>query len=130
RVAFRFGYCRCGASGWRAEWSPASDSRVRGRTSARPPSSRRSTRSFPNRCRARMNVSRDSIEWLMAASNPLLEFPGLPRFDAVEPTHVTPAVDELLANARATIEAVASDTGPPAWEKIVAPLADCLDRLD
>src|SRR5436305_707715 len=44
--------------------------------------------------------------------------------------HVTPAVDELLANARATIQAVASDTGPPAWEKIVAPLADCLDRLD
>ena len=30
------------------------------------------------------------------STNPLLEFPGLPRFDAVLPSHVTPAVDALL----------------------------------
>src|SRR5689334_8399782 len=67
---------------------------------------------------------------LMAASNPLLEFPGLPRFDAVEASHITPAVDQLLENARATIDAVATDLGPPTWESVVAPLADSLDRLD
>ena len=66
----------------------------------------------------------------MPASNPLLEFPGLPRFDAVLPAHVTPAVDELLAKARATIEAVATDASAPTWDAIVAPLAECLDRLD
>ena len=67
---------------------------------------------------------------LMAASNPLLEFPGLPRFDAVEPAHVTPAVDELLTNVRATIEAVAMDSRPPTWENVVVPLAEALDRFD
>ena len=77
-----------------------------------------------------MNESLVSNPGLMAASNPLLEFPGLPRFDAVEPGHVTPAVDELLKNARATIEAVAADLGPPTWESVVAPLAESLDRLD
>src|SRR5437764_14450738 len=67
---------------------------------------------------------------LIAASNPLLEFPGLPRFDAVLPSHVTPAVDELLASARATIETVATDRHPATWVSVVAPLAECLDRLD
>src|SRR5438034_2610210 len=67
---------------------------------------------------------------LMAAPNPLLEFPGLPRFDAVEPSHVTLAVDELLAKARATIEEVANDRHPPTWASVVTPLAECLDRLD
>ena len=66
----------------------------------------------------------------MTPSNPLLEFPGLPRFDAVEPIHVTPAIDELLTNARATIEAVATDSHPATWDNVVTPLADRLDRLD
>ena len=67
---------------------------------------------------------------LMAASNPLLEFPGLLRFDAVLPTHVTPAIDDLLARARATIDAVATASRPPTWDSVVMPLAECLDRLD
>ena len=63
-------------------------------------------------------------------ANPLLEFPGLPRFDEIEPAHVTPAIDHLLHQARAMIETIASDAGPPTWNRIVAPLADRLDRLD
>jgi len=66
----------------------------------------------------------------MVRSNPLLEFPGLPRFDAVEPGHVSPAIDELLTNARATIEAVAADPHPATWDNVVTPLVDRLDRLD
>jgi len=66
----------------------------------------------------------------VVASNPLLEFPGLPRFDAVDPAHVTPAVDELLQRARETIETITADRSSPTWETVVAPLADCLDRLD
>ena len=38
--------------------------------------------------------------------NPLLDFSGLPRFDAFKPEFVTPAVDELLAANRARIEQV------------------------
>src|SRR6266851_3682386 len=66
----------------------------------------------------------------MNPTNPLLEFPGLPRFDAVLPPHVTPAVEARLADARATIESVAEDASPPTWERVVLPLTDRLDRLD
>ena len=62
-------------------------------------------------------------------SNPLLDLSGLPRFDAIGPADVTPAVDELLAQARRTIETVATSTLPPTWESVVDPLADSLDRL-
>ena len=34
-------------------------------------------------------------------ANPLLDFDGLPRFDAIRPEQVTPAIDALLADARA-----------------------------
>jgi oligopeptidase A len=63
-------------------------------------------------------------------ANPLLEFPCLPRFDAITPSHVTPAVDDLLGAARAIIEAVATDPRPATWQTVVVPLADRLDRLD
>ena len=65
-----------------------------------------------------------------ARSNPLLDFSDLPRFDAIRAEHVGPAVDELLARARATVEAVVRVTQPPTWENVVAPLADALDELD
>ena len=38
--------------------------------------------------------------------NPLLDFSGLPRFAELKPEHVTPAVDQLLAEGRATVAAV------------------------
>ncbi|MEP7063204.1 MAG: M3 family metallopeptidase [Betaproteobacteria bacterium] len=64
------------------------------------------------------------------AVNPLLAFPSLPRFDLVRPEYVAPAIDTLLAGARATIERVATDPSPPSWHTLVEPLADALDRLD
>jgi oligopeptidase A len=64
------------------------------------------------------------------AANPLLDFSGLPRFDAIDAGHVTPAVDALLAAARAAVEAVATDPRPPTWDNVVEPLDDALDRLD
>jgi oligopeptidase A len=62
--------------------------------------------------------------------NPLLDFTGLPRFDRVEPAHVAPAVDALLANARRAIEAVANDTRPPTWDTVVVPTEAPLEHLD
>jgi oligopeptidase A len=64
------------------------------------------------------------------ASNPLLDFAGLPRFGEIAPEHVGAAVDALLADARATIERVATESARPSWENFVVPLADALDRLD
>ncbi len=65
-----------------------------------------------------------------ANTNPLLDFSGLPQFDAIRADHVTPAVDALLAEGCRTIEAVATATTPPSWETVVEPIAEPLDRLD
>ena len=62
--------------------------------------------------------------------NPLLDFTGLPRFDVIRPDHVTPAVHELLAGARHTVEQVATATTAPSWNTVVEPLSEALDRLD
>ena len=32
-------------------------------------------------------------------TNPLLDFSGLPHFDAIRPEHIAPAIDRLLAEA-------------------------------
>jgi oligopeptidase A len=47
-------------------------------------------------------------------SNPLLDFSGLPRFSEIGTEHVAPAIDELLAAARAAAEA--AQGAPATWE--------------
>ncbi len=64
-----------------------------------------------------------------APANPLLDFDGLPRFDAIRPEHVTPAVDALVAQARAAVERVATDPRPATWESVVEPVTDAFDHL-
>src|SRR5438067_1281420 len=59
--------------------------------------------------------------------NPLLDFSGLPRFAQLKPEHVTPAVDTLLAEGRATIERVLA--APVSWDTFVAPLEDANERI-
>ena len=64
------------------------------------------------------------------ASNPLLDFSGLPRFDVITPAHAVPAVDVLVDAARKAIEAVVADPRPATWDTVAEPLAGPLDRLD
>jgi oligopeptidase A len=61
--------------------------------------------------------------------NPLLDFSGLPRFADIRPEHVTPAVDQLLAENRALVERLAAASEPPTWDNFVAPLDDANERL-
>ncbi|MDH5824787.1 M3 family metallopeptidase [Luteimonas sp. RD2P54] len=61
--------------------------------------------------------------------NPLLDFSGLPRFDAVRPEHVGPALDALLAEAEAAVRS-AETAAPVTWENFVTPLEDATERLD
>jgi oligopeptidase A len=61
-------------------------------------------------------------------TNPLLDFSGLPRFDAITPAHVTPAIDTLLAQARAAVEQ-ARTQALVNWENFVVPLDDATERL-
>ncbi len=65
-----------------------------------------------------------------ANPNPLLDFSGLPRFDAIRAEHVTEAVDQLIAAARAAVEAVATNSHPATWDTVAEPLAEPLDQLD
>ncbi|MHB8914516.1 MAG: hypothetical protein ACYC4K_01735, partial [Thiobacillus sp.] len=61
--------------------------------------------------------------------NPLLDFSGLPRFAEFHPDQVTPAVDQLLADCRATVARVLSDSTDSNWESFVTPLDDANERL-
>ena len=61
--------------------------------------------------------------------NALLDFSGLPRFPDFRPDHVTPAVDQLLAENRALVARVAAPDVPATWADFVEPLEDANERL-
>jgi len=61
------------------------------------------------------------------SNNPLCDFSGLPRFAEIEPAHVAPAIDELLAQGRAAIATVTA--APPTWDAFVAPLEDANEKI-
>jgi len=61
--------------------------------------------------------------------NPLLDFSGLPRFADFKPDWVEPALDALLAEARAALEAVCLPATPVRWDTIVVPLEAATERL-
>jgi len=61
--------------------------------------------------------------------NPLLDFSGLPRFADIRPEHVTPAVDQLLAECRAAVEHAVAETTEADWQHFVAPLDDANEKL-
>jgi oligopeptidase A len=61
--------------------------------------------------------------------NPLLDFSGLPRFDAVTPDHVTPAIRQLLAENRALIATLEKPEAPATWADFMQPMTDAGERL-
>lgn len=62
--------------------------------------------------------------------NPLLApVSGLVDYAAVQPAHIVPAIQELLAGARQAVD-VAADPGLPAdWESVVQPLDNASEQL-
>jgi oligopeptidase A len=63
------------------------------------------------------------------AGNPLLDFSGLTRFDAIAPAHVWPAIDALLEHCRDTVARVTDAATPARWQDVVEPLDDATERL-
>jgi oligopeptidase A len=61
--------------------------------------------------------------------NPLLDFSGLPRFDAIKPEHVTPAIDELLAKSRAVVAQLEAPSAQVTWDNFVTPLENATELL-
>ncbi len=61
--------------------------------------------------------------------NPLLDFTGLPRFEAIKTEHIAPAIDLLLAQNRTCIESLTRPGTKATWADFVAPLEDANERL-
>ncbi|MEP6875829.1 MAG: M3 family metallopeptidase [Burkholderiales bacterium] len=66
---------------------------------------------------------------MTTAANPLLEPTGLPRFDAIRPEHITPALDALLADANAALARATSDAVPAEYEALSAVLDVATEQL-
>jgi len=62
--------------------------------------------------------------------NPLLDLTGLPRFAEIEPHHVEPALDALLAENRAQIKKLATQSNRADWKDFAVPLVLIEERLD
>ena len=63
------------------------------------------------------------------SDNPLLDFTGLPRFDDIRPEHVTPALDVLLADAKAAVDRAAQPMTPAQWSDVVEPVERASEPL-
>ncbi len=63
------------------------------------------------------------------SQNPLLDFSGLPRFADITPEHISPAIAELLAEARKAVAQLTAQHDTPQWESFVDPLTDATERL-
>ncbi len=62
-------------------------------------------------------------------NNPLLDFSDLPRFEAILPIHVKPAISQLLTEANALIVQLGEDPKEPTWDNFAAPLINGLEPL-
>ena len=62
-------------------------------------------------------------------SNPLLDFSGTPHFDRIQPGHVSPAVDVLLAEAQNSLEKVTDSDFPADWSAISGVLDVATEKL-
>ena len=71
------------------------------------------------------------IQFLLSEQNmnPLLDFTGLPRFAEIKPEHVAPAIEQLLAENRALIARLLSDSAQPTWQNFVVPMEDANERV-
>jgi len=74
-----------------------------------------------------MNAAPDTT--LPAGDNPLLDFSGLPRFDAIKPEHVTPAIDALLARSRAVVASLEAPMQHVSWSDFIEPLENSTEQL-
>ena len=65
----------------------------------------------------------------MNADHPLLIESDLPRFDAIKPEHVEPAMQELIQQAKAALSEVTSDSFPADWNQLSARLDVATEKL-
>jgi len=62
-------------------------------------------------------------------SNPLLSLTGLPPFSRIQPEHVEPAIDQLLAENRARLQQLLGANTEYTWDNLVQPIEEMNERL-
>jgi oligopeptidase A len=62
-------------------------------------------------------------------NNPLLANSPLPMFSKIKPEHVVPAIDQLLSEARSSVEQHLQATQHYTWKNLIEPLEDVDDKL-
>ncbi|MBR7800170.1 M3 family metallopeptidase [Undibacterium fentianense] len=65
----------------------------------------------------------------ITTTNPLLDFSDLPRFDAISPEHVSPAMDQLLAECRKVVTQLEAPIANIEWDNFVTPLETVTEKL-
>jgi oligopeptidase A len=63
-------------------------------------------------------------------NNPLLANSTLPMFSQIKPEHIVPAIDQLLDEARSSVEQHLQATQHYTWQNLVEPLEDVDDKLN
>ena len=63
------------------------------------------------------------------SDNPLLGLTGLPPFSKIQPAHVEPALDALLAECRASVARVLAENTAYTWVNLVQPIENVEDKL-
>ena len=63
------------------------------------------------------------------SDNPLLNTGKLPRFDAISPEHVEPAIEALLAQSQAALDTVTAPAFPAQWLALSATLDVAVENL-
>jgi oligopeptidase A len=66
---------------------------------------------------------------LTTSDNPLLQSGELPRFEAIEPRHVRPAIERLIAENRQQLEDLLQQ-GKHSWESLIEPIEEMENRLN
>jgi oligopeptidase A len=61
--------------------------------------------------------------------NPLKACVGLPKFELIQSTHVTPAIDEILAVNTKLLDRLIHDEVAPMWDNFVMPMEDANELL-
>ena len=62
-------------------------------------------------------------------TNPLLDFSGLPRYEAITTGDVTPAIATLLTQCKDVVAQIEQNHAAATWDNVVAPLEDATEHL-
>lgn len=69
------------------------------------------------------------MENISPANNPLLDLTGPPRFGAILPEHVGPALDHVLAENRRSLKQLLAAGESVTWDSFAQPIEDMRERL-